>query len=189
MQSIFKLGNHHVRKHNMDYKDLTAILLKTTGAVLIFWYLSWLPSLIPLATKQPFSGLLLLVEALPTIVGLMFAGLLFTFPATVSNKLISGVKLSHDETFVVSLQIIALRLIGIYHVITSIVDLIHHISTAILAPTLYENMGVTPPLSGWTPDLVGWTIASFAELAIALWLAIGAEGILRLIQKLRGRNF
>jgi len=173
----------------MDYKDLTAILLKTTGAVLIFWYLSWLPSLIPLATKQPFSGLLLLAEALPTIVGLVFAGFLFTFPATVSNKLITGEKLNHDETYVASLQIIALRLIGIYHVFMSITDLTHHFSTAILTPTLYEKMGVTPPPTGWTPDLVGWTIATFVELAIALWFTLGAEGILRLLQKVRGRDF
>lgn len=173
----------------MDYKDLTAILLKTTGAILIFWYLSWLPSLIPTVTKQPFSSLLLLIDALPTIVGLMFASLLFTFPATVSNKLISGEKLNQDETFVASIQIIALRLIGIYHVIASIIDLAHHFSTAILAPTIYEKMGVTPPLTGWTPDLVGWTIATFVELAIALWFTFGAEGILRLIIKIRGRNF
>lgn len=173
----------------MDYKDLTAILLKTTGAILIFWYLSWLPSLIPTVTKQPFSELTLFIDALPTIVGLVFAGLLFSFPATISNKLIDGGKLNRDATFVDSLQIIALRLIGIYHVITSIIDLIHHFSTAILAPTIYEKMGLTPPLTGWTPDLVGWSIATFAELAIGLWFTLGAEGILRLVQKIRGRNF
>lgn len=172
----------------MDYKDLTSILLKITGAALIFLYLSWMPSIISAAIKhnEPFYLLELFIDVLPNIVSLLLAIFLFIFPATIANKLIGGGKLTYDETFVDSLQIVAIRLIGIYHIFTSIIDLIHHFSKAILGPAIYEKMGVISP-TGWTPDLVGWTIATFVELAIALWLTFGAEGILRFIQQNRGR--
>ena len=172
----------------MDYKDLTAILVKTAGAIMFFWYLPWLLSLILNVINQSSSGIALFIYALPTIVGLAFAVLLFTFPSTISNKLISGEKLNHDATFVDSLQIVAMRLAGLYYVATSIFDLIHNFATVILTPTIYEKMGVTPPLTGWTPDLAAVTITTFVELAIGLWLILGAEGILRMIKVIRGRN-
>jgi hypothetical protein len=172
----------------MDYKDLTAILIKILGAALLFWYITWLPSLIPLAVKEPFSFKLLLTEATPAIIGLLFAFIVFTYPATISNKLISGEKLNYDATFADSIQIIAIRLIGVYHIMLSVTDLVHHFSKAILTPSFYESMGRIAPPTGWTPDLVGWVIASFAELFIALWFVFGTEGILRFIHKLRGHN-
>lgn len=80
----------------MDYKDLTSILLKTTGATLIFWYVSWFPSALSTGFEQPFDGTKLFIELLPPIFGLGMALFIFNFPATIANKLINGEKLSHD---------------------------------------------------------------------------------------------
>lgn len=172
----------------MDSKDLSAILIKITGAILIFWYLTGLPNLLPLAMKEQITFLWLLNEALPLIIGLVFAGALFAFPSTITNKLITGEKLNLNTDLVVSLQIIAIRLIGVYHIMMGLCDLTHHFSKALLTPGIYERMGVTAPPSGWTPDLIAWVIATIVELLLALWFVIGAEGILRLIQKVRGKS-
>lgn len=173
----------------MDYKDLTAILLKITGAALIFIYLPWLPASIPIALNTPFNGLRLFFELLPTLTGLAIAFVIFKFPASIANKLISGPKLTENQAFVTSLQVVALRLIGIYHTFMAITDLAHHFSVAVLTPRMYKSfVGYASPQSGWTPELVGWTIATFIELMIALWFVLGAEGILRLVEKVRGRG-
>jgi hypothetical protein len=172
----------------MDYKDLTAILIKITGAALFFWYLTWLPSLLPLAREEHISLQMLVAEGFPAIVGLIFSAIVFTYPATITNRLISGEKLNFDDTFASSIQTIAIRLIGIYHVMIAVSDLVHHASKALLTPHLYQDMGLANPPSGWTPDLVGWVIASAIELLIALWFVFGAKGILRFIEQARGHS-
>lgn len=172
----------------MDYKDLTSILLKTAGATLIFWYVSWLPSALSTGFEWPFDGAKLFIELLPPLFGLGLALFIFNFPATITNKLINGEKLSQSEGLANTLQVGAIRLIGIYHLLTGTIDLVHHFSVALLTPRLYENMGIAQPPSGWTPDLIGWTISTFIELAIALWFVLGAEGIIRLVHKTRGRD-
>lgn len=172
----------------MDYKDLTAILIKVTGAALFFWFLTWLPSLLPLTRDEHITIQMLFIEAFPAIVGLVFATLVFAYPATIANKLISGGKLNFDTAFANSIQIVAIRLIGIYHVMMSVSDLVHHVSKALLTPHMFQDMGLANPPSGWTPDLVGWVIASFVELFIALWLVFGTKGILRFIEQIRGHN-
>lgn len=132
----------------MDYKDLAAILIKITGAALFFWFLAWLPSLIPLASDVPFSVSMLLANSFPAIAGLLFAVALFSFPATITNKLISGETLNFSSAFAGSAQIIAIRLIGLYHIMIAVTDLVHHISKAILTPRMYQEMGLPNPPSG-----------------------------------------
>lgn len=169
----------------MDYKDITAILLKTIGAVLIFWHLTWLPASFVYFLKEPFDAYGFLVVAVPAFLGLGIGVFIFTFPATISNKLIAGAKLSKTESFTASIQIVILRLIGIYHVFIALTDLLGHFSKAILISRQYKDMGMAQ--SGWTPDTLAWTIATLLELAIAIWFVLGAEGIVRMIQKIRGR--
>lgn len=172
----------------MDYKDLTALLAKLVGAVLIFWYVSWLPTLVPGALQAPSFWWAIFVNVIPSIVPLSLAVVLFTYPATVTNKLVGGSEISTDDSFLVALEILALRLIGVFYVFNSVVDMATHFSKVLITPSLYEKMGMPAPSTGWTPDLAAWTIATFVEFGLALWLVLGARGIANAIQRLRGRN-
>ncbi|HSI23388.1 MAG TPA: hypothetical protein VK959_10240 [Methylophilaceae bacterium] len=172
----------------MDYKDLTSLLVKIIGAVLLFWYISWLPTLIPDAIKAPSFWPAFLLAGLPSLGNLAIGLILFFFPATITNKLIDGNKLNTDKTFLPALQVLALRLVGVFYVFNSIIDLVTHFSTVILTPRIYLLRGITPPLSAWTPTLAAYVVATFVELGLALWLVLGAEGISNSIQKIRGRH-
>ena len=172
----------------MDYKDLTALLAKLTGAVFLFWYISWLPTLIPGALQAPSFWWAIFVNVLPSIVPLSLAVLLFAFPATVTNKLVGGNKLNTDAAFLVALEILALRLIGVFYVFNSVLDLITHFAKVLITPSLYEKIGVSAPPTAWTPDTAALTLATFVELGLALWLVFGAYGIANALQRLRGRS-
>jgi hypothetical protein len=171
----------------MDYKDLTAILLKVTGVALIFLFLNRLSFTLGLLAKDSYNIQILLLETLPNAFGILLGCILFFFPATISNKLISGEKLNHDATFVNSLQIAALKLLGIYQILMAIIDLVHHFSKAMIIHNMLEKTGAFA-ISAWTPDLIAWVIATIVQLLIALWFTFGAEGILGFIQKIRGHK-
>lgn len=170
----------------MDYKDLTALLAKLTGAVLLFWYISSLPSLIPGVLQAPSFWWAIFVNIVPSIVPLLLAIVLFVFPATVTNKLVKGNKLDTNVAFLAGLEILALRLIGVFYVFNSIVDLVTHFAKVLITPSIYEKMGMIAPPTAWTPDTAAWTLATFVELGLALWLVFGAHGIANAIQRLRG---
>ena len=170
----------------MDYKDLTALLAKLTGAVLLFWYISSLPSLIPGALQAPSFWWAVFVNIVPSIVPLLLAIVLFVFPATVTNKLVNGNKLNTDAAFLAELEILALRLIGVFYVFNSIVDLATHFAKVLITPSIYEKMGMIAPPTAWTLDTAAWTLSTFVELGLALWLVFGAHGIANAIQRLRG---
>jgi len=172
----------------MDYKDLTALLLKVAGAVLLFWHISWMPSLIPDEAGGSFFWLAFLKAWLPSIGSLLLALVLFLFPATVANKLIQGQSLNSDKSFLISFQILALRLIGVSYAIKSIVELVGHLVRIILTPKIYMEMGQMPPLTAWTPALAGYVVGALIELGLALYLVFGAEGLSNMIQKIRGRS-
>lgn len=172
----------------MDYKDLTALLAKLTGAILLFWYISWLPTFVPAALEAPSFWWAIFVSIVPSVVPLLLAFVLFTFPATVTNKFIDGSKISTSNSFLVALEILALRLIGVFYVFNSIVDLAGHFSKVLITPVIYEKMGVPAPYTAWTPDLAAWVIATLVELGLAIWLVLGAQGIAKAIQRLRSRD-
>jgi hypothetical protein len=88
----------------MDYKDLTALLIKLIGAVLIFWSVAWLPSVISGAFQAKLFWEYALFFVAPTIVPLLLAILLFTFPASIANRLVDGSKLESPHTFMRELE-------------------------------------------------------------------------------------
>ena len=172
----------------MDYKDLTALTLKIAGAIMLFWYLSLLPAMISGALKTPNFWITFFYSFLPSLVNLSYSALLFFIPVTVTNKLIHGENLNHDKKLFISLEILVIRLIGIFYLFNGIVDLAQHIFTVLYTPRFYLVMNEISPNTAWTPKLVGATTATVLEIVIALWLVIGADGISNLIRRIRGRT-
>jgi hypothetical protein len=99
---INKLGSERspTRVTFMDTKDVSAVLLKTMGLVMLAYAVFEIPLYFPPSTNltEQYSLFDAVVQAaasliLPTVLGL----LLWFFPATVTNKIVSGAKLSGER--------------------------------------------------------------------------------------------
>ena len=167
----------------MDTKDVSAILLKTIGLVMIAYSVFEVPMYFPpnFGTTDQFSIFAALAQAaaaltLPIVLGL----LLWFFPKTVTNSIVSGEKLSGERFGSADLERIALTVLGAWLVAYGLADLIYSVSTLIFQQREYAERA--PPLSRYLPGIV----TSGAKVAIGIGLAIGANGIARLINRIRG---
>jgi hypothetical protein len=100
----------------MDAKDLAALLLKIAGLVILGHALFQVPYFFPLdeisGGKFSFADAAMSAvyyTTLPLVVG----ALLWFFPATISNKIVSGEKLSDASFGVKQFEQVALALIGV----------------------------------------------------------------------------
>src|SRR6266496_5310044 len=173
--------NADVSPH-MDTKDIAALLLKTAGMSKIAYAIFDIPYyFLPhpktdseysfIASCMQAAGML----ALPIVLGL----LLWFFPATVVNKIVSGDKLT-EGLGVRDFERIALTVIGIWFVAYGVSDLVYRVGSLILMKRQFPD---APPVEAWLG-----IIAAAAKLLVAFGLAVGANGLLRVIAKVRGEE-
>jgi len=167
----------------VDTKDVSAVLLKTIGLVMLAYAVFEMPLYFPprSSTTGDYSLFAAVAQAaaaltLPIILGLA----LWFFPAKVTNKIVSGDKLSGERFGAPELERVALTVIGAWLVAYGIADLIYGISTVVVLQREYAERG--PQLSQYLPGF----IASIAKVALGLGLALGAKGIARFIGRVRG---
>jgi hypothetical protein len=172
----------------MDYKDVTAILLKIVGAALVFWYVALLPSTIFGALGAKTLGQALGLAIFPGVLPLLLGIFLFMFPATVSNKLIDGSKLAPTTKGFREFEVFALRAVGVFFVFRALVDLAYHLAKVFMTNSIYDAYGTSRPPTPWTLESAAGVIATVIELGLAIWLAIGTQGLVRLLDRTRGRE-
>ena len=167
----------------MDAKDVSAILLKTAGLVMVAYAVFELPLYFPpnSGSLDQYSIFAALAQAtatlaLPIVLGL----LLWFFPSTVTNRIVAGEKLSGDRFGSADLERIALTVVGAWLAAYGLSDLIYSITSLIFVQREYAERA--PSISRYLPGLV----TSGAKVAIGVSLAIGAKGIARLINRARG---
>jgi hypothetical protein len=165
---------------HVDTKDIAALLLKTAGLVIFAYAIFDIPYyFLPhprtdseysfIASFMLAAGML----ALPIVLGL----LLWFFPATVVNKIVSGDKLT-EGLGVRDFERVALTVIGIWFVAYGVSDLVYRVGSLILMKRQFPD---APPVEA----LLG-IIAAAAKLLVGFGLAVGAKGVLRAIAKVRG---
>ncbi len=115
---------------------------------------------------------------LPIVLGL----LLWFFPATVTNKIVSGQKLSGQRFGARDLERVALTVVGAWLVAYGVADLTYSVSSMVVLQR--ENAEQAPPLSRYFPGVV----TSVAKIAFGIGLAFGAKGIARIIDRVRGEG-
>lgn len=167
----------------MDTKDITAVLLKTAGLIFFAYAIFELPLYFPprISPTTDFSIVTALVQAaatltLPIVLGL----LLWFFPATVTNKIVSGEKLSGARFGVSEFERVALTVLGVWLVAYGVTDLIYDLVTLYLVQKQYPDMPQYPPRT------YAGVAASTAKILIGVGLALGAKGISRLVNRMRG---
>jgi len=172
----------------MDYKDVTALLLKIVGAALVFWYIAWLPSTIFGALDAKTLAQAIALSIVPGLLPLLLGIFLFMFPATISNKLIDGSKLAPTATGFREFEVLALRVVGVIFVFRALVDLAYHLARVAVTNSIYDAYGSSRPPTPWSLETAAGVIATVVELGLALWLAVGTQGLVRLLDRVRGRE-
>ena len=131
----------------MDTKDIAALLLKTAGLVMFAYAIFDIPYyFLPSKTDSEYSFIASFMQAagilaLPIVLGL----LLWFFPATVVNKIVSGDKLT-DGLQVRDLERVALTVIGIWFVAFGVSDLVYQAGSMILMKRQFPD---APPVEAW----------------------------------------
>ena len=172
----------------MDYKDLTALLLKLAGACLLLWCITWVAPTITVMFQPQVTAHQIFLGVTPPLIFLVLSVLLFLFPATVTNKLIRGEKLETNAAFLDSLEVLAIRVIGLFFLVRGSVDLTFHFATIYFIGPFYEAAGMPRPPISWTPELAANIVSTVIELCLAAWFAFGAQGIAGVVNRMRGRR-
>jgi hypothetical protein len=166
----------------MDAKDLAALLLKIAGLVILGHALFQVPYFFPLdeISRGNFSFADALMSAvyfitLPLVVG----ALLWFFPATISNKIVSGKKLSESGFGVRQFEQVALTLIGVWLLAYGIADLVSN---------LVWIARVEKEVTSLPPRVYAATFAAVAKVILGCAIAIGSGGISRLLRRVRGND-
>ncbi len=160
----------------MDLRDLTKLLIKIAAAVLIFWYMSWLPAgLVAVSQSQNLlQGLA--VNILPVLIPLALAVIVFLFPTAIANKLIGPSVTTNAQGLSEQLQIISLRTIGCFYLFRGAVDFSYYLGKVYFRARVdipYGNGGSLV----WLPDDLASIFSTVVELCIALFLALRATSI------------
>lgn len=164
----------------MNYKDLTALLIKIGGLIIVVSMISFLPSYVSagIGALETSWFAFFAVAILPLLFPLLAGILMLVFPGTIGNRIIPAEKLSElPTTYLPQLERLAMTLLGVYLLFRAISDLVLNLSKLFWVRHLMSIGELSAP-SYLLPDTVGYLAATVVEGAIAIWLTIGSSGIL-----------
>jgi hypothetical protein len=165
----------------MDTRSIAAILLKITGLLLIVISIGQLPGYFPLTGRgYDFSIGELLGTAALTLAPLAALGLvLWFFPGTVANKIVSSAPADPMGADVRPIELVALTILGVYLVTSGLIGAVRDIVLVIFMYHQNENLALIPA------SVIAHIAATVMELLIGVSLCIGAKGVSRVIEGLR----
>ena len=168
----------------MDTRSIAAVLLKITGLVLIVISVSQLPGYFPLTGRgYEFSIGEILATAAVALGPLVVLGVgLWLFPGTVANRIVSGAPTNPVIVDGRPIELVALTIVGVYLVADGLIGAVRD---AVLLIVMHRQNEVAPLLPA---SVIAHIAATVAELLIGATLCIGAKGVSRVIERLRGES-
>lgn len=170
----------------MDYRSLTTLLVKITGAWLIVYVVMSFNAVLPYMTNDldlPWWEYLLLV-LLSVIVPLLIGLMILLYPTSITNRIISEEKdIESQSGALLGLEQVAVSVLGVYLFLQALSDIAFHITYIVYA----EQLGEIGMFSGtvMTVDRVAGIVTTGFELLLAIWLIVGSKGIVKLISRIR----
>lgn len=170
----------------INYNDLTRLLIKISGAVIIIFVLISIPGYVAfyfsLRLEDDSFWLFFIYSIIPVIIPIGGGLLMLYFPGMIANKLINGsqseVIAEHD---IEPIQSIAFGVLGLYLLFRVISDLTYNFSYLYLNQKAYGLSNISDI------DTYARIIATAFELLFALYLLFGAKGLSKMINKFRDR--
>lgn len=132
----------------MNYKDLTALLIKVGGLVIVVVMISLLPSYVSAGIGALGTSWLAFftVAILPLLFPLLVGILMLAFPGKIGNWIIQGEKLSElPATYLPQLERLAMTLLGVYILFRAISDFVFHLTKLLWVRHLTSIGEVTMP--------------------------------------------
>ena len=164
----------------MDTRSIGAIVIKITGLVMIVVSVVQIPAFFPLTSRgYGFSyGELLATAALGLGPLALIGLLLWFFPGTITNRIVSGAPLAGSPADFRPLELVALTVLGIYLVADGIIGATRDVAFVIAVNR--QNPSELLPAS-----IIGHIAATAVKLAIGVVLCVGAKGVSRAVERSR----
>lgn len=167
----------------MDTRDLTKVLVKLFGLGVAAYAVFDLPAyfLGPYDGSAPLSlGDRIAYAVAAQLLPIVFGALLWFLPGTVCNRIVSGPTVGTTSSGLHDFERVALTLLGVWLSVNGVVEAL----SALLR--LYFTSRERPDLPLQGQVFMG-PAAALIKTSIGVALVIGAPGIQRLVERLRGR--
>ena len=171
----------------MNTKDITNMLLKVGGMLIIVLTVSAIPNYVSLYMQYQERNISLFVSVviIPNILPLLLGFFIFLKPGTITNKIIQNNNPktdSYQNVSLIQIEQICLSTLGFYLLFLSTSDIVIHVASFIQAKANLYNQTIQPSNSLiFTPTF----ITTIAELTLSMWLIFGAKGIVTFVNKIR----
>lgn len=172
----------------MNSHDVIRTAIKIGGLALLIYTVIQASSTVPLFLSQlNSSGFEFPVASIIAafVVPLMFGLLLWLFPASIASTIIKkDLPTKSEEKFLVSVEKIAIRVLGLYLFYHGIMDLVSQYASYHQAT---EMFGKNLNFSGKERFTIGFIVIGI-KIVLALLLMLGAAGISGLLRKARNAS-
>ena len=160
------------------------MLLKIAGLVIIVLCVGQLSGYFSLMTREAGWTLAQVLGTVAMTTGpLVVLGVaLWLFPGTITNKIVARESSSESKLEVRNLELVALTVLGTYFIARGITGLAYEI---VLAIGLQREI---PGLESIPPSVIAQTALAVAEMVVGVYLCLGAKGIIRTVERLRGES-
>jgi hypothetical protein len=173
----------------MDYKSLTSLVLRLTGAVIIISAVTSTPQTFATLINLEYAAgvdktgvniwlLTVVASGLPILVGL----LLIYFPASVANGIISGGAEAADVRL---LQQVAFSVLGLYFITVAAYDAVFWIAKLKIYSAIWDELDTYgQPFRPLRPDFAG-LVATGAQFVAGIILLLSGRGLAHFVHRLR----
>ena len=173
----------------MDFRELTKLLFKICGALILVQTVSWLPGHVAQTMailKTSFWGFIG-ASLLPSILPVSAGFALLWFPGTIANKLVP-VPDTQSVPSSGALERVLVSLLGLYLLFRAASDVVFGLVRFYTQRLTWLEQSPNTPLPwSFLADTYGNLLGIGIEFAIALYLMLGARGIQSVLEKMRGR--
>ena len=176
----------------MDFRELTKLLFKISGALILVQTVAVMPRYFAPAMQmiQESFSLFFLAMVLPFFVPVLIALFLLFFPGLVTNRLVMPATSDSQETdslpSVVQLERALLSVLGVYLAYNAIsnafAQLVRYVSYRTAWDTQMSNSPLPP---NFISEMYGSLSGVGVEFVVALFLMFGAKGIQSALSRLR----
>jgi len=168
----------------MDIKQLSSLLVKVAGIVLIVYAISGIPNNINSYLFQGkdtainFAVWVIIPVLFPFLIGMA----MWKFPTIITNKVINGVSNEVEGNTFRELELIALTILGLVLLFFALSDITFNL-IYVWATNQVNNSPVSALLI--SPEDWGHIAGTFVEIIFALVLLFRSKGVIGIIKKFR----
>jgi len=166
----------------MTLRDLTALAIRISGVVLFVLIIAQLPEYLKayIIDGGNAGSYIFWVYFLPLVIPGLASLLLFSFPYSISNKIITTSKEQNESKYdSAEIEVILIRLLGLLLLYNALSDLVFHLADILI---FRNELGNNFPIEAYN---YSYLFATIVEFIFSFWLLAGTSSVVRIVKKLR----